>query len=288
MNLTHPSEVKELLSRLGLRPRRTLGQNFLIDANILRILLRTAELHREEQVLEVGPGLGVLTEWLVRYAGRVVAVEKDPVLFGFLKTHFAEAPHLELIHADILDVDLETLLAGGISKVVANLPYSVGSRFLVDLFQTAHPPTRIVVTVQREVARRLAAKPRAEDYGLLSILAQTAFAVNIVKEISPTCFLPPPEVRSAIVELVRLPDDREPRSRNCAALLKLLQDAFARRRKQLAPFLKARAGLTDSGTGILLDRLGIAPRARPEDISPEQWVLLSNALAPESDSQARH
>lgn len=270
VNLTHPSEVRELLSQLGLRPRRALGQNFLIDANILRILLRTAELRREDQVLEVGPGLGVLTEWLVRYAGRVVAVEKDPALFQFLQSHFAGTANLDLIHADILDADLEALLAGGVTKVVANLPYSVGSRFLVELFQSANPPARIVVTVQREVARRLAAAPRAEDYGLLGILAQTVYAVKIVKEISPTCFLPSPEVRSAIVELVRLPDDREPRPRNRAALLELLQGAFARRRKQLAPFLKSQAGL--------LARLGIEPRARPEDLSPEQWVQLSNEL----------
>lgn len=272
VNLTHPSEVRELLSQLGLRPRRALGQNFLIDANILRILLRTAELHRDEQVLEVGPGLGVLTEWLVRYAGRVAAVEKDPVLFGFLQQHFAGAPNLELIHADILDVDLAALLAGGITKVVANLPYSIGSRFLVELFQSATPPARIVVTVQREVAERLAAAPGTAAYGLLGILAQTAYAVKIVKDISPTCFLPPPEVRSAIVALDRLPYDREDRPKNRAAFLTLLQGAFSRRRKQLAPLLKARAGL--------LPRLGIEPRARPEDLSPEQWVRLSNELIP--------
>lgn len=280
MNLTHPSEVKELLAQIGLRPRRTLGQNFLIDANILRILLRTAELHRDDQVIEVGPGLGVLTEWLVRYAGRVVAVEKDPVLFDFLKGHFAGTPNLELVHADILDVDLEPPLAEGINKVVANLPYSVGSRFLVNLFQSANPPERIVVTVQREVARRLAAAPGNADYGLLGILAQTTCGVKIIKDISPTCFLPPPEVRSAIVEMIRLPEDREVRPKNRAALLTLLQGAFARRRKQLGPFLKSHAGLSDADQARLFGQLDIEPRARPEDLSPEQWVRLSNNVRP--------
>jgi len=278
MNLTHPSEVKELLARIGLRPRRALGQNFLIDANILRILMRTAALSQDDEVIEVGPGLGVLTEWLVRYAGRVVAVERDPALFKFLQGHFAGTVNLKLIHADILDVDLEPLLASGIHKVVANLPYSVGSRFLVNLFQADTPPERIVVTVQREVARRLAAAPRSTDYGLLGILAQTAYTVRIVKEVSPTCFLPPPEVRSAIVQMTRLPEVREVRPQNRAALLSLLQGAFSRRRKQLAPFLKADAGLLDADQTRLFAQLGIEPRSRPEDLSPEQWVRLANVL----------
>jgi 16S rRNA (adenine1518-N6/adenine1519-N6)-dimethyltransferase len=155
----------------------------------------------------------------------------------------------------------------------------VGSRFLVNLFQATVPPERIVVTVQREVARRLAAATGSTDYGLLGILAQTAYAVKIVKDISPSCFLPPPEVRSAIVEMTRLPEGREVRPQNRAALLKLLQGAFSRRRKQLGPYLKTHAGLTNADLGNLFTRLGIEPRARPEDLSPEKWIRLSNDLA---------
>ncbi|MBU1910484.1 MAG: 16S rRNA (adenine(1518)-N(6)/adenine(1519)-N(6))-dimethyltransferase, partial [Verrucomicrobia bacterium] len=124
----------------------------------------------------------------------------------------------------------------------------------------------------------LAAGPGAADYGLLGIIAQTAYSVRLVKDVSPTCFLPPPEVRSAIVEMIRLAEDREVRPENRAALLRLLQGAFSRRRKQLAPFLKAHAGLSDADQARLFDLLGIEPRARPEDLSPEQWIRLANDI----------
>ena len=122
MNLTAPSEVKALLAELDFRPSKALGQNFLIDANILKILLTTADLHPDDAVIEIGPGLGVLTEWLTRRSGKVVAIEKDKQLAAYLKEHFQKTPNLELIEADALDVDLDKYLAAGFNKVVANLP----------------------------------------------------------------------------------------------------------------------------------------------------------------------
>ena len=271
MNLTHPSEVRELLDQLKLRPRRALGQNFLIDANILRILLSTANLHQDDHVLEIGPGLGVVTEWLLRWSGRVTANEVDPTLAAHLRRRFADEPRLTLIEADALDVNVKDLLAGGVNKVVANLPYSIGSRFMVNLVMASSAPERIVVTVQREVADRLTAAPGTKDYGLLGILAQQRYTVRRRKDISPTCFLPAPEVRSAIVDMKRNETNRLAMEER-PLFLDLLQYAFSRRRKQLLPTLKGYAGRSEEALAPLFARWKIKPQARPEDLSPVQWV----------------
>lgn len=273
MNLTAPSEVRDLLQRLDVHPSKVLGQNFLIDANILKILLSAAHLRQEDAVLEIGPGLGVLTEWLCRWSGRVVAIEKDRRLCAWLREHLAKAKNLELIEGDAMDVDLESLLASGVNKVVANLPYSVGSRVLVTLIESVHAPEQVVVTVQKEVARRLAAKPGTKDYALIGILAQLRYEVEVRKEVSPTCFFPPPEVTSAIVSMARretaVPVDGD-------GLKSLLKTAFSQRRKQLGTILRKET----PGAADVLASLGIDARTRPEDLNPVQWAALANALGP--------
>lgn len=279
MNLTAPSEVKALLDRLDFRPSKVLGQNFLIDANILRIMLAAAHLTKDDAVLEVGPGLGVLTEWLVRWAGRVVAVEKDRRLCAHLRTHFAGTKNLEIVEGDALEVGLEGLLAGGVNKLVSNLPYSVASRLIVELVESPHRPEQMVVTVQREVANRLAAGPGTKDYGLISVMTQLRYEVGAVKNVSPSCFLPAPDVWSAIVNLV-LRDPPPAGPRDPAHLKAILKTAFAQRRKQMASIL--RRGKTLADLERTLKAAGVDPRARPETLSPAQWVSLSDVLAAES------
>ena len=153
--LTKPSDVATLLQLHGIRPNRVLGQNFLIDENILRILIEAAELTPGDVVFEVGPGLGVVTAKLWERAARVIAVEKDSALHGFLLKRFAGEPKLELIHADAMDVSLPDILAKGVTKFVSNLPYAIGSRILVDLFEQPNGPQRYVVTVQKEVGDKI-------------------------------------------------------------------------------------------------------------------------------------
>jgi 16S rRNA (adenine1518-N6/adenine1519-N6)-dimethyltransferase len=274
MKLTRPSDVRALLATMDFHPSRVLGQNFLIDANILNILLDAAELTHKDTVLEVGPGLGVLTEGLLNRAGRVIAVEKDSRLFQWLEKKFADFPNLGVIHSDILDVDLPALLAQGVNKCVANLPYSIASRFLVDLIGTAGAPERIVVTVQLEVAERFAAKPGTHDYGLISVLAQLDYEVASHKRISPTCFWPPPEVTSAILLMTRRATPLVP-VHDRAALLKLLKLCFSKRRKQLGAIL--RAEITDAEKVLM--ELKIAPTARPENLAPSDWARLSDRFA---------
>lgn len=276
VKLTRPSEVRELLDRLRFRPSKLLGQNFLIDGNILDILLDAAEIGSGDRVLEVGPGLGVVTEALLARGAAVVAIEKDSRLAAHLRETLGGHPGLTLIHRDATEVDLADLLhAERLTKLVANLPYSVGSRILVDCFHAPARPERIVVTVQKEVADRLAARVDTPDYGLLSIWAQLDYRVALHKTISRTCFHPPPKISSAIVTM-----SRKPRAVEVAdpdRFNRLVKTAFAARRKQIRTILQ---GLAEPSIAeAALSFAGLAPDQRPESIPVDAWCRLANRLA---------
>jgi 16S rRNA (adenine1518-N6/adenine1519-N6)-dimethyltransferase len=251
-----------------------MGQNFLVDRNILNILLGAAAVTPSDHVLEIGPGLGVLTEALLDRAGRVTAVEKDGRLYRFLDETLAGRPNLTLQHADILDVDLGAMLAAGIGAVVSNLPYAAGSRALAEIVKADVFPATIVVTVQLETAERLASEPGGRAYGLLSAWAQWRYAVTRVKRISPTCFWPPPEVTSAIVKLTRRPD--APGAGTIStAFHELTKRAFAHRRKQLARVLGASGPDSPDAWRERLRAVGADPLARAESLTIEQWRALA-------------
>ena len=268
--LNRPSEVHALLERLGHRPNRGLGQNFLIDANILQLIVDTAVLKPEDAVLEIGPGLGALTERLVEQQVALTCIEKDRVMASYLKTQFTA---LTLIEADALKVDLNALFSKGITKVVANLPYSVASRLIVDMSACASRPEHMVVTVQKEVADRITASAGSACYGVLSVLTDFYYHRTAVKKISPTCFLPPPKVWSAVVSLVKREtpaggDDLYP------IFKKIVKFCFSQRRKMLATSLR-NAGIAHATD--LLESIDISPTIRPEDVAVEQWVRLAKA-----------
>ena len=273
VQLTRPSEVRALLTQLDFHPSRILGQNFLIDRNILNILLDAAELRPDDAVVEVGPGLGVLTEALLDRAASLTAVEKDNRLAPYLRERFADHPKLTLHHSDILDCDFPALFPQPGMKLVANLPYAIAARLLVELTAIPHPPALIVVTIQREVAERLAAKPGSNDYGLLSILLQRHYAIATIKHISPSCFWPPPEVQSSISKLVRRPEPLGGPADELA-LRDLLRHAFSRRRKTMARSLR---DLVPDPLPAL-ESAGIPPTARAEELPPELWPTLLRAL----------
>ncbi len=279
-NLTHLSDVRTLVMQLGLHPSRALGQNFLVDGNILDILLDSAGITSSDRVLEVGPGLGVVTEALLKHAAHLTAVEKDHRLFAYLQEAFSAHERLELIQGDVLEVGIPSLLARGVDKVVSNLPYSPGSRILLDLICDANAPREIVVTVQLEVAQRITAPPGSKTYGLMGVWCQLHCDVALVKVISPNCFWPRPDIKSAIVTLHR---------RNAALLdavhtvhfYALTRYAFQHRRKQLASCLsKAPAPLTVDADACraLLIQIGAEASARPEALGVEQWCRLTEML----------
>ena len=278
--LTSLTTVRDLLIGMEFHPSKVLGQNFLVDGNILDILLDCAELQSSDQVLEVGPGLGVVTEQLLRRVERVVAIEKDSRLAALLDERWGQIDNLELIHDDALDCNLEKILAGGINKVVSNLPYSAGSRLLIDIASADIMPDKIVVTLQDEVAQRLAAVPGTKSYGLLSVRVQISYDVKVVKKISNNCFWPAPKVESAIIEMTRC-KSYGLKSDKIKLFRRLLKASFAHRRKQMQGILVKQLpdlGLTQQTSGELLLSLGINPQARPGEINVSGWVSLANML----------
>ncbi|HMP73610.1 MAG TPA: 16S rRNA (adenine(1518)-N(6)/adenine(1519)-N(6))-dimethyltransferase RsmA [Kiritimatiellia bacterium] len=277
LNLTKPSEVRAFLRDMGFQPSRILGQNFLIDRNILDILLDQAHLTPHDRVLEVGPGLGVVTQALCDRSAHVVAIEKDRRLAAHLRTTLAHRPNLTLIEADATSLDLPQLLTHhSLTKFVANLPYSVGTRVLVDCLHAPARPTRIVITLQREVADRIVAPPGTPDFGLLSLWSQLDYTPRLHKVVANTCFYPPPQIQSAIVVF-------EPTPRNLPLLneplfRQLAKHAFSGRRKQIQALL--RTFPPSAGRELpLLQAAAIPPEARPEIIPLEAWSRLANAIA---------
>lgn len=270
--LTSPKEVRALLDKLGHRPNKGLGQNYLIDANILDIIAKTAEIKPEESVLEIGPGLGALTERIIPISKSVTCIEKDPTMADYLKTRFTD---FTLIECDALDVDLEQLFADGITKVAANLPYSVASRLMVDIAECEHRPELMSLTIQKEVADRLTSPPGDKHYGVLGILTGAFYENKLVKKISPTCFLPPPKVWSAVVSMKRreepiVTDAQYP------TFKKLIKHCFSQRRKQIGTILK-RLGIEP--VDLLLQDAGIEHAERPEKIEIERWAALAVLLS---------
>lgn len=280
MNLTSPSQVMALLRQRGLQPNALLGQNFLVDANIRDIILDAADIRPDDVILEVGPGLGVLTEGLAGRADRVVAVEKDRGLVDYLRERFSDHPAVTLVDGDALDLDAAFFEREGITKLVSNLPYSVGSRVLMNVFALPRPPIRVTVTVQLEVAERLVAGPGDEARGLLGVWAQRVYHVEIAKVISPGCFCPRPKVKSAVVVMSRIPDGR-PVTGISRVFGELTKEAFGFRRKQLGTILTRVAGHyggTPEGMGHLLQGMGLDPRIRPEMLTIDQWQALADGV----------
>lgn len=273
--LTRPSAVRELLLQIGHRPNKGLGQNYLIDANILAILIHAAAINEGETILEVGPGLGTLTQALLRSGAAVTAVEKDPAMARHLRSLF---PEINLLEADVLDVDLNRLFASGIRTVAANLPYSAGSRFIVNVLESHPLPERMVFMVQKEVAERLTAKPGCKAYGPLAIWSQRHYSVEIVKTVSPTCFMPAPKVWSAIVRFSKRPNPLASVADE-ARFKHLVKLCFTQRRKQIGTILRNNAPEFLAG----MSTAGIEPQRRPEQLSIEQWAALANGEKIESE-----
>ncbi|HMP89908.1 MAG TPA: 16S rRNA (adenine(1518)-N(6)/adenine(1519)-N(6))-dimethyltransferase RsmA [Kiritimatiellia bacterium] len=277
--LTRPSEVRAWIERQQFLPSKVLGQNFLIDENILKIMIDSAEIAPDDVILEVGPGLGILTEPLAERAKKVVAIEKDKRLASYLAESLIDHENIRLITADALSLSLEAVKhEHGVNKLVANLPYSVGSRVLVDCFMMVEGLDLLVVTVQLEVGERLAAGVNSEHYGMLSIWAQMDYKVKLAKRISPSCFYPRPQVTSAIVILKRTGNHRA-QLKNPGVFDTLLRHAFSRRRKQMGTILTGFTvpGMTRSATQAL-DKAGVEPTRRPETLSVLEWSALTSAL----------
>jgi 16S rRNA (adenine1518-N6/adenine1519-N6)-dimethyltransferase len=252
-------------------PNKRLGQNFLIDPNIVRKIVALAELGLNDHVLEIGPGRGILTEALCHVAGRVTAVEVDPRLHAYLASRQAELPNVELVCEDALAYSVENLTKGTI--VVANLPYYISTPLLFKLLDQRDRFPRMVLMLQNEVVDRLVAKPDGSDYGILSVMAQYAAEMTKAFRVSAQCFRPRPEVGSAVV-LLRTKERRVLGPKEEPKFAALVRASFAHRRKTLINSLKDE-GYDQKSVTEALQSLNLSPTARAEILSVAQFIELS-------------
>lgn len=263
-------------------PLKRLGQNFLIDPNIVRKIVALADLSPSDHVLEIGPGRGVLTEMLSHAAGRVTAVELDPRLHAYLETRQPEFPNVELVCDDALAYPVERLPRGTV--VVANLPYYISTPLLFRLLDQRGRFPRMVLMLQNEVADRLVAQPGGSDYGVLSVMAQYAADITKSFRVSAQCFRPRPDVGSAVV-LLRANEHRRLGLQEEVAFRALVKAAFAHRRKTIVNSLR------DEGYGQehivkALTQLGLSPTARAETLSLDHFIQVSRLMAGSSGETA--
>ncbi len=281
--LTSPKYLRELLSRHGFRFSKSLGQNFLIDENILQKIVKGADISPHDRVLEIGPGVGTLTSAIAQQGAEVVAVELDRALLPILKETLEEYPNAKVIHGDILKLNLNQLLQDNFKdvsfKVVANLPYYITTPIIMRFLEEELPYSSITVMIQKEVAQRMAAQPDSKEYGALSVAVQFYTEPRIIGKVPAGVFMPQPKVDSMIITL-------EKRSKpavdvkSSALFFQVVKAVFAQRRKTLLNTLND-AEISDMSKpelSSMLSSLNINPQRRGETLSLEELALISNTI----------
>ena len=288
VDVADPRVLREELRRRGIRPASSLGQRFLVDRSVRTAILDAAELGDTDDVLEVGPGPGVLTAALATRARSVTAVEIDERMVAVLSETLAAHDNVKIVRADALAVDLFALGERAPTRIVANLPYQITTPLLERFIGDDRRPPLVVVLVQEEVARRIVATAAsARERGYLSVFVQSFADARIVRRVPPSAFRPPPKVSSAVVALrTHARPAFAPLERS--AFLRLVSDVFRHRRKQLRGALGHEAGVTPERAEAALRASGIEPRRRAEELTLDEWVALARALGvPTDGSRAR-
>ncbi len=282
-NLGIPQNTIAVLQKYNFNFQKKFGQNFLIDTHVLEKIMDSAEITKEDCVLEIGPGIGTMTQYLAERAGKVVVVEIDKNLIPILQDTLAEYDNITIINDDILKVDInkivEELNGGRPIKVVANLPYYITTPIIMGLFESHVPLQSITIMVQKEVADRMQVGPGTKDYGALSLAVQYYAKPQIVANVPPNCFIPRPNVGSAVIRLTRyeqppveVADEKK--------MFALIRASFNQRRKTLVNGLTNAAELHISKEEILaaLEQMGLSATIRGEALTLEQFAQLSNLL----------
>ena len=269
------TEMKQILAEGSIQLTKSLGQNFLHDGNQLRRIVATADIGASDKILEIGPGLGPLTELLLGNAAEVLAIEKDARLADFLRSKFSGNPKFKLIHDDALDFVRRESINWSDWKLVSNLPYSVASPILIELAESSSAPERLVVTLQLEVAQRIMAAPDSEGYGLLSLLLQLRYRPAGLFKIPATCFFPPPDVDSACIHLQRRPQPLVDPGES-AVFKKIVKRAFSQRRKMMFKLLKE--DWPEEKLSDAFKKCGIPVQIRAEAVSLDQFIQITKDL----------
>ncbi len=282
--LGNPQNTIEILKKYDFMFQKRFGQNFLIDTHVLEKIIRSAEITKEDLVLEIGPGIGTMTQYLCENAREVVAVEIDKNLIPILTNDtLAEYDNITIINEDILKVDLNKLVQernnGKRIKVVANLPYYITTPIIMGLFEAHVPLENITVMVQKEVADRMQAGPGSKDYGALSLAVQYYAKPYIAANVPPNCFMPRPNVGSAVIRLT-LHEEPTVKVKDEKFMFALIRASFNQRRKTLVNGLTnaAELNLTKEAVQAALEQMGLSATVRGEALTLEQFAELANRL----------
>ena len=269
-----PLKVPSILRAFGLRPQKSLGQNFLIDTTALENIIRAAEISSEHDVLEIGPGAGSLTRYLASAARRVVAVELDHALIPVLRSVLSDRENVSIVQGDILDMNPEELMEGKPYQVVANIPYYITSALIRHLLESGSPPERLVLTIQKEVAERICA---AEKYSLLALSIQVYGRPTTVLQIPAGAFYPPPKVDSKVIR-IDLYDRPLVPAEHLDTFFKLAKAGFSQKRKTLLNAISGGLGLSKDDVRALLARAEVDPQRRAETLQMQEWGNLAAAF----------
>ena len=278
-----PTETKKILEQYQFAFQKRFGQNFLVDTNILEGIVETAEITKDDLVLEIGPGIGTMTQYLCEAAGKVIAVEIDSMLLPILEHTLSEYDNVEVINQDILKVDIKSLIEekskGRTVKVVANLPYYITTPIIMKLFESGLIFESITIMVQKEVAERIQAKEGSKDYGAITLAIRYYSTAETKMIVSANCFMPKPNVDSAVVKLTRhkdaIVDVNDEKLMN-----KIIRASFNQRRKTLVNGLKNSSELHFSKEEIVeaLRNLGFSETIRGESLTIQEFAALTNEL----------
>jgi 16S rRNA (adenine1518-N6/adenine1519-N6)-dimethyltransferase len=282
--LGNPKKTIEIIQKYEFDFQKRFGQNFLIDTHVLEKIVRAADISKEDFVLEIGPGIGTMTQYLAEAAKRVTAVEIDDNLIPILEETLKDYDNVSVIHGDILKLDLNRLVQeqndGKPIKVVANLPYYITTPIIMGLFESRVPLINATVMVQKEVADRMQAGPGTKDYGALSLAVQYYASPYIAANVPPNCFIPRPKVGSSVIRLTK--HDKKPVNVDNEELFwKLIRASFNQRRKTLQNGLNnsPEITLTKETIAQAIESLGWSPTVRGETLTLEQFALLANCLS---------
>lgn len=275
--------TKAVISKYPFAFQKKFGQNFLIDPHVLDKIIRSADITKEDCVIEIGPGIGCVTQALLENAGKVISIEIDDQLIPILTEQFGDEPNFKLIHKDVLKVDLKKLIEEESPnrkvKVVANLPYYITTPIIMTLLENELPIDSITVMVQKEVADRLASKPGTKQYGAITVSVNYFCESYLVANVPRNCFMPRPNVDSAVIQL-KLHDEPPVRAKNTKQLFKIIKAAFILRRKTLLNTLAAHAelGIEKDKLKQILEESGVGAQTRGETLSIEEFARLSDFI----------
>ena len=281
--LGNPARTAEVLNKFGISAQKRYGQNFLIDSNILEKIVKSAGITKDDTVLEIGPGIGTLTQHIANAAGKVICVEIDTKMIPVLEYTLSEFDNVTVINQDILKADIKGILAehgAESAKVVANLPYYITTPIIMELLEKDLPIESITVMIQKEVAERMQVGPGSKDYGALSLAVAFYSNAEVKMTVSPNCFIPRPNVDSAVIRLDKL---KEPRVsvKNKSEMFRIIKGAFEQRRKTLTNALSHSSAYKTDKKKIedALIQMGKNVNIRGEELTLEEFAVLSDILS---------